>query len=911
MNYFNYILIISIFQITSDINDKLIISLTSIPKNLKNAEKVINSILFQSVDKSLYDILLILSQFDFEKNVKIPDSLQKLTKTKGIEILLIDQKLNSQSNLLIAMKKYPNHPILVINDNFVYPNGWLQMFIDDHKKYPEEAISASIQFFFGKNLKIKEFSEGYKDKKFGVFNYISDMIFNFALVNTNIGGTLYPKNFFKNNHFFDNDKFLKIGNNHDEFWQSAFIIVENKIMRQSSIIFDYSKYYINKDNINHSYFQRKKILEKIKNSFLQFFPEFGTLVKNRQNKIIVSFTSYPKRFTLIPDLIKLLKKQTLPINNIKLVLSEEDKKYYNLNLSDIDILVGEYDLRPHLKYFYTMKKYRDYAIITLDDDFGYSADTFETLFNNYIENPNLVIGRRTHLMLYNDNGELKNYCSWLFKQKAIKYPDFNVFITGTGSALYPPDILNINNNFLPIIKETITCDDITLKHFEIQKGIPGKFVPNNLINGIPRKSAKIKGNPLFSINLVQNDICINKLNLEIKKTIVKNLCIPFKKFKTGLTIYIFNIHNIKISNHITYFSLNLFSYCPLDFKIYFNIFFEKIKSYCVFFPNIDYTLKKQNFKKIAYCSINKEIKNFNDYLFPKASIKNHHINLIINNYRKYIPIIFNDFDCENQINCNLKAIFLIGTKKNQTLEIKINKNNYKCFIDKKEDYFEGQFPIMKSLTCYKIENNDKKNTIYGLSFINHSSKKSDNIISTLFYIYYITVDNYNDRNKIIINGRLSDNLFTNLLNINIDFVYPNMTLDCFINSTTKFVKAQIYCFNKYNIKINSNFLIENQIAYSKTNKKSLLLINEETLILKEANLSPIYDEFKSNYENFSYIEDYSFYRCNSSIDKKFVYSIFILILTLMIIKIKIFLSNSYYLSFKFLIHFNPFLKYNK
>ena len=76
MNYFDYLLIISIFQISSDINDKLIISLTSIPKNLQNAEKVINSILFQSVDKSLYDILLILSKFDFEKKGKIPNSLQ-------------------------------------------------------------------------------------------------------------------------------------------------------------------------------------------------------------------------------------------------------------------------------------------------------------------------------------------------------------------------------------------------------------------------------------------------------------------------------------------------------------------------------------------------------------------------------------------------------------------------------------------------------------------------------------------------------------------------------------------------------------------------------------------------------------------------------------------------------------------
>ena len=48
------------------------------------------------------------------------------------------------------------------------------------------------------------------------------------------------------------------------------------------------------------------------------------------------------------------------------------------------------NLKPHLKYFYTMQLYREYAIITLDDDLRYSYDTFESLFNAYVENPNII-----------------------------------------------------------------------------------------------------------------------------------------------------------------------------------------------------------------------------------------------------------------------------------------------------------------------------------------------------------------------------------------------------------------------------------------------------------------------------------------------------------------------------------------
>ena len=43
-----------------------------------------------------------------------------------------------------------------------------------------------------------------------------------------------------------------------------------------------------------------------------------------------------------------------------------------------------------------MKLFKNYAIITLDDDIGYANNTFETLFNAYIENPNIINGRRSH-----------------------------------------------------------------------------------------------------------------------------------------------------------------------------------------------------------------------------------------------------------------------------------------------------------------------------------------------------------------------------------------------------------------------------------------------------------------------------------------------------------------------------------
>lgn len=196
-----------------------------------------------------------------------------------------------------------------------------------------------------------------------------------------------------------------------------------------------------------------------------------------------------------------------------------------------------------------MKLFRDFAIITMDDDIGYTNDTFESLFNVYIDNPIVISGRRSHLMTYNDNGELNSYFKSKTEQKIYLKSEFNIILTNVGGSIYPPDILNINEYFLLINKETITCDDLALKYFETIKEIPIKWIFNQNMLGSERKLPKIKAPTLFQSNLINNDICINKLNLMINKTILTNLSVKYKNISTGSAIYLFDIHNqTKIQN---------------------------------------------------------------------------------------------------------------------------------------------------------------------------------------------------------------------------------------------------------------------------------------------------------------------------------------------------------------------------
>ena len=66
-----------------------------------------------------------------------------------------------------------------------------------------------------------------------------------------------------------------------------------------------------------------------------------------------------------------------------LILYEKDFTKFDLNITDIEIIKVKEDIKSHKKYYYTMKHYRDYAIITLYDDIYYPSDVIVSLYESY------------------------------------------------------------------------------------------------------------------------------------------------------------------------------------------------------------------------------------------------------------------------------------------------------------------------------------------------------------------------------------------------------------------------------------------------------------------------------------------------------------------------------------------------
>lgn len=214
--------------------------------------------------------------------------------------------------------------------------------------------------------------------------------------------------------------------------------------------------------------------------------------------------------------------------------------------------------------------------------------------------------------------------------------------------------------------------------------------------------------PLYNSNIFINDININKVNIDISNIIIRNYCIQYKNIKSGLYIHLFNINNIELKNfNKTFFDIEAYSYCPIDNKIKFQIFFNKSIIANCFFKN-SYSMVYINFniyktKKILKpkCSLNGQIKYFDKYHFPLAK-SNDTLYLNIYNKRKYLFLIFQNFFCKNLFKCILTTLCYKNLEKGYKIDININKKNYICLLNNKIIYLNNHIPIIAKFSCKKL-----------------------------------------------------------------------------------------------------------------------------------------------------------------------------------------------------------------
>lgn len=499
-------------------NETLLVSMTSYPARIFGIYDVFISLLYQSANKSSYQCFLTLAKEEFINGEKdLPKELQKLI-INGWIILIWYHNIYSHKKLMPILQKYPENDILIVDDDIIRTNNFIEIFQNEHKIYPTDIICGTFMYYFDNKMEMNRLI-GYKGEKSKEMNAVPNIIFQTARPANGAGGVLYPKHTFSDKRFFNEHLYIKLCPTSDESWQYTFNIIENKILRQTSIIIDNSINIVeNSQKIETSLYKiNKNKYSLINDKLIKLFPEYKLNSLERQKKIIVSLTSYKPRFKNLNLVIESILNNTIKPSKIVLSLYKEDLIFLSKKIKDmiknqiIELIVTNIDLKSHKKYFYAMEKYKDYAIITIDDDIIYTNDLIETLYNSYLKYPNCIHARRVHKIIFKDNKALP-YDYWL-KQYTFEFnPSFYLFPTSGGGTLFPPNILNISDENINEIYKCITADDIYLKYLSRKRNIKIVWVPNKFLLGLEQLKDNItQEKALYKINIKEklNDMYLN------------------------------------------------------------------------------------------------------------------------------------------------------------------------------------------------------------------------------------------------------------------------------------------------------------------------------------------------------------------------------------------------------------------
>lgn len=159
--------------------------------------------------------------------------------------------------------------------------------------------------------------------------------------------------------------------------------------------------------------------------------------------VIISLTSYPKRFNVLHLTLRSLLAQKMKADKVVLWLYHKDvdalpKSVLRLRKEGLDIEVTEKDLKSYTKLIPSLRTYKGCYLVTADDDLYYPPDWLKVLVEGCDETKTEVVCHRAHYIRMNDNGYPLPYAEWDF-DTSFDSADPYVFPTGVAGTLYPPD----------------------------------------------------------------------------------------------------------------------------------------------------------------------------------------------------------------------------------------------------------------------------------------------------------------------------------------------------------------------------------------------------------------------------------------------------------------------------------------
>jgi hypothetical protein len=235
---------------------------------------------------------------------------------------------------------------------------------------------------------------------------------------------------------------------------------------------------------------------------------------------IVAVTTYPARVGAVHLTLRSILKQSFAVDRTYLVLSSLEfprgvvdlprslRKLLRKTAPRIQVLFTTDNQLSFKKLLPVLARHPRATILTADDDVIYTRDWALGLFSEHKKTPGVVLGTRGTMLRITGRSAVP-YADW--RPADIGLVSHNVFLTGRGGILYPPESLDPRVfDWEAASSLCVHADDVwfkamsTLAGFEAMRIESGRELP---ANGATQREALWRRNQ----GLNQNDVAIKNV----------------------------------------------------------------------------------------------------------------------------------------------------------------------------------------------------------------------------------------------------------------------------------------------------------------------------------------------------------------------------------------------------------------
>jgi len=198
--------------------------MTTWPPRAKDALVAMSVIAQQREKCNLQDYFHLVLVLSDEENFEKSDLINKM-RAMDVEVLYDKGNIRSHKKLIPTIEKYPDNPILVVDDDAIQHDWWLSTFLKDHQEKPNDIIfGQSRSRIVCTNSHIHEVAA----------DFVPGICYKDMKPSSGAAGTLYPAGTFSDSRFFDRKLFMRLSPSSDEVWQWVFATIKGCNFRSLS-----------------------------------------------------------------------------------------------------------------------------------------------------------------------------------------------------------------------------------------------------------------------------------------------------------------------------------------------------------------------------------------------------------------------------------------------------------------------------------------------------------------------------------------------------------------------------------------------------------------------------------------------------------------------------------------------------